>query len=313
MEPIFIIGCQRSGTTMLGSLLGAARGVIAIPEAQFVADLAPSDPQGREKLADILARIERHYRFRIWNHDLGSERPAGEGTHADAVRWLVAHYAGAQGRTGITHWIDHQPGHVREMERLAAHFPGLRAVHVVRDGRAVAASILPLDWGPNQIHSAANFWAQRVAMGLALRHYLGEGRWHQVRYEDLVTDPHRELSRICDFLGLQYDPAMADGQGFAVPRFTRGQHALVGQRPDPTRLDGWRKVLMPRQVEIFEALVGPLLTYLGYRRDYDRARLPSIPEKLRLTAADQWLALANRRTFRKRVAEHGAYATEVPR
>jgi hypothetical protein len=291
---------------MLGSLLGAAHGVVAIPEAQFVADLAPSDPQRREKLADILGRFERHYRFRIWNHDLGNDRPAGKGTHADAVRWLVTHYAAAQGRAGISHWVDHQPGHVREMERLAAHFPGLRTIHMVRDGRAVAASILPLDWGPNQIHSAANFWAQRVAMGLALRHYLGEERWHQVRYEDLVTDPHRELSRICAFLGLEYDPSMADGQGFAVPRFTRGQHALVGQRPDRTRLDGWRDVLLPRQVEIFEALVGPLLTYLGYPRDHDCARLPSIAEKMRLTAADQWLALANRRTFRKRVAEHGA-------
>jgi len=310
MEPIFIVGCQRSGTTMLGSLLGAARNVVAIPEAQFVADLAPADPAARGELSEMLGRIERHYRFRIWKHRLDGRQPQGGGTHADAVRWLVADYAAAQGCPEPIHWIDHQPGHVREIERLAAHFPNLRVIHMVRDGRAVAASILPLDWGPNRIHSAANFWAQRVAMGLALRNYLGEERWHQVRYEDVLTDPHGQLRRICGFLGIDYEPSMIEANGFRVPDFTRQQHSLVGQRPDRSRLDGWRTTLSPRQVEIFEALVGPLLTYLGYGRDHDCPRLPGFREKLMMTAADQWLALVNRRAFRKRVDEN---ATGRPR
>jgi len=304
MDPVFIVGCQRSGTTFLGSLLGADPETIAIPEAQFVADEAPDDADTPVDLAATVKRIEQHYRFGIWNFELGNNYPSGQGSYGDAVRWLVRHYAATQGKPDPTRWIDHQPGHVREMDRLLAHFPTLKAIHIVRDGRAVAASIMPLLWGPNAIQSAANFWAQRVAMGMALQNFLPEGCWTQVRYEDLVADSERELRRLCDFIGIRYDPAMQRGQGFAVPAFTQDQHALVGRAPDASRLDSWRKSLSAREIEMFEALVGPLLTYHGYRREFGpQPKLPTFAEKLGMTLSDQWKAIRNSRRFRKRVEE----------
>jgi len=305
MQPIFIVGCQRSGSTMLGALLGGAAEAIAIPEAQFVAELAPDSADAPVDPARVIDAIAEHYRFRIWNFDLEGARPDPGGSYADTIRWLVARYAAAQGREGVTRWIDHQPGHVREMAVLRSHFPALKAVHVVRDGRAVAASIMPLNWGPNAVHSAANFWAQRVAMGSALRSYLGEDAWMEVRYEDIVTDPEPVLRRIAAFLGLGYDAAMSEGGRFAVPAFTQNQHALVGKRPDPSRLDSWRKTLSPRDIEMFEALVGPLLTYHGYRRDFPHARLPGFAEKVGMTINDQWQAMRKRRRFEARVREFG--------
>ena len=304
MEPIFVVGCQRSGSTMLGSMLGADSRTIAIPEAQFVADLAPSDPAEHGALAQYIDLIAAHERFRIWNFPLGDARPEGEGCFADAVRWLVRRYAATEGKPDPLHWIDHQPGHVREMKVLNAHFPKLKAVHIVRDGRAVAASLLPLAWGPNSAMSAANFWAQRVAIGLASRHFLGEDAWVQVRYEDLVSDPVPELRRLCAGLGLEFNSDMAAGKGFRVPEFTRNQHSLVGGGPDASRLGGWRTSLASREIEIFEAMVGPILTYLGYDCVAGRIpRLPSAREKLAMLLKDQWRTIVNRRRFQRRVRE----------
>jgi Sulfotransferase family len=304
MTPIFIIGCQRSGSTMLGALLGGNEKAIAIPEAQFVAELAPVDPLAEVNLATIIDAIQRHYRFQLWNFELGAMRPAGNGSYAEAIRWLVRTYAAHNGQHDPAHWIDHQPGHVREMQELRAHFPDLKVVHIVRDGRAVAASLIPLNWGPNAILSAANFWSQRVGMALALRQFLGDAHWIQVRYEDLVQNPDAELERLCAFLGLEFDPRMSAGDGFKVPAFTQNQHALVGKRPDPSRLQSWRASLSRREIEIFEALVGPLLTYLGYQRDFDHdARLPDFAEKMRMTIKDQVLAIRRKRLFEKRVSQ----------
>jgi hypothetical protein len=302
MQPVFIVGCQRSGTTFLGSLLGADPETIAIPEAQFIPELAPADPDAVSAMNTAIDAIEKHYRYGIWNFDLQGSRPDADGSYADAVRWLVTQYAARHGKPDVSRWIDHQPGHVREIGKLREHFPRLKVIHIVRDGRAVAASIMPMAWGPNAMQSAANFWAQRVAMGAALRDYLGEGNWIQVRYEDIVADPETELKKLCAFLGIDFNPAMTQGTGFAVPAFTQNQHQLVGQKPNAARLEAWRRDLSPRQIEIFEALVGPLLTYLGYSRDFgDTARLPDFREKLGMALRDQFAAIRNRAKFEKRV------------
>lgn len=290
---------------MLGALLGGSPDVIAIPEAQFTASLAPDDAATTGSLKDMIDEIEAHYRFRIWRYDLKGARPEGTGQFADAIRWLVQRYAADHARPSPAFWVDHQPGHVREMETLRQHFPKLKAIHVVRDGRAVAASLLPLNWGPNGIISASHFWATRTAMGSALRGYLGDDAWMEVHYEQLVTDTEAQLRRICTFLGIDYHPAMAEGGAFNVPQFTQNQHALVGKKPDASRLEGWRKTLSRREIEIFEAMSGPLLTYHGYARDFPRnARLPGLAEKAQITLADQMQAVRNKRSFARQVEDH---------
>jgi hypothetical protein len=307
LEPIFIVGCQRSGTTFLGSLLGAAPEAVAIPEAQFVADLAPaSDPEAPLDLGRLIEDIEGHYRFGIWNFDLEGQRPpSSAGAYADGIRWLVGRYAAAHGKAEAVRWIDHQPGHVREMNRLLLHFPNLKAVHIVRDGRAVAASLLPLDWGPNEIYSAAHFWTQRVAFGLALRNYLGPDRYVEARYEDIVSQPDAELKRLSQSLGLTYTTAMLEGGHFKVPAFTKDQHSLVGAAPQIDRLDSWRRTLTARQIEIFESLAGPLLAYLGYETlSGPEPRPASFREKALLTLKDQSRARLNAAAFKRRVAKH---------
>lgn len=290
---------------MLGALLGGSPDVIAIPEAQFTASLAPDAAATTGNLKDMIDAIEAHYRFRIWRYDLGGARPEGTGQFADAIRWLVQRYAADHDRTSPAFWVDHQPGHVREMAVLKEHFPQLKAIHVVRDGRAVAASLLPLNWGPNGIISASHFWANRTAMGTALRGFLGDDAWLEVHYEKLVTDTEAELRRICAFLGIEYRQAMAEGGAFNVPQFTQNQHALVGKKPDASRLEGWRKTLSKRDIEIFEAMAGPLLTYYGYTRDFPRnARLPGLAEKARITLADQVQAARKKRSFARQVEDH---------
>jgi hypothetical protein len=302
MEPIFCVGCQRSGTTFLGSLLGGDARTIAIPEAQFVADLAPASADTTPDARAVIDAIERHDRFRLWQFDLAGARPHPSLGYADTIRWLVRRYAAAHGRADPVRWVDHQPGHVKEMAELRVHFPRLKAIHIVRDGRAVAASLLPVHWGPNSVIGAARFWAQRVAMGQALRDFLPAGQFVQVRYEDIVRNPECQMRALADFCGMPYDPALTAGTGFAVPGFTRNQHALVGRPPDPSRLESWRDALSPREIEMFEAMVGPLLTYLGYARDFDHgARLPTAAEKARAVFADQGRGAVNLGRFRRRV------------
>jgi hypothetical protein len=160
--------------------------------------------------------------------------------------------------------VDHTPANIRCGATLLEQFPEAKLIHVVRDGRAVSASILPLDWGPNTIDEAAHNWMQRLAVALAAESYLGHDRIMRVRYEDVVRDPDRVLRTVCAHVGIDFQSQMTEGDGFDSPAYTARQHTLVGRRPDASRIDAWKSCLTERQIEIFESIAGELLSYLGY-------------------------------------------------
>jgi hypothetical protein len=176
--------------------------------------------------------------------------------------------------------VDHTPVNLRYAVTLSQLFPGAKFMHIVRDGRAVASSILPLDWGPNTIDGVADWWTTSLAYGLASESWGGSARMLRVRYEDLVLNCESEVRRICRFLGLDFDANMLKADGFKVPGYTSNQHALIGSAPQPGRVNAWERSLTARQIEIFESIAGELLRYLGYDLKHgSNARKASRSEK----------------------------------
>lgn len=172
MKPILIGGCERSGTTLLGAMLGAQASHLCVPEMQFKFDILHwADNGGTDRLdtAETVKRLTRRARFRLWELELdGAAMPDESASGREMIEWLIRRYGKKAGKALPEVWIDHTPKNIRHAQTLFTAFPDARMVHIVRDGRAVAASVLlPLDWGPNVIESAARFWAERLAYGLA--------------------------------------------------------------------------------------------------------------------------------------------------
>jgi hypothetical protein len=179
------------------------------------------------------------------------------------MRALAREYADSRGTPGSQVWVDHTPHNILYARTLLESFPGSILIHLVRDPRAVAASVIPLDWGPASPRDAARWWLTRVAAGLAAEAPL-HGRVIRVRYEDVVRDP-RTVEAIHERLGL--DPAAVGagaGPAMDVPRYTRSQHTLVTSRPDLARVDAWRANLSTEAVSVIESELGDTLALLGY-------------------------------------------------
>jgi hypothetical protein len=304
MEPIVIVGCQRSGSTMLGAMLGTHSKIVAIPEAQFFVDCMPDNADVIADSNDIESSIKGHYRFKIWNYELPISY-LGNAKYAKFFKWFIAGYAQDIHKKKPDAWVDHQPGHVKHIAKIKEFFPNVKVIHVLRDGRAVANSIIPLDWGPNSINRAAYFWEQRVGYGLAVQRYLGEESCMTIRYEDIILDPQSSVKTLCNFLGFEYEDSMLSASGLKVPEFTVKQHSLVGGILSRERISGWQKELPKREVEIFEGLTGDLLTYLGYEKLYPKgvAKL-SIPERVLNDAKHIYKSLMNSYHFKQRVKKH---------
>jgi len=265
MRPVFIGGCVRSGTTMLGDLLGAHPRHVCLPETSYKFALLRTW-RWRQASRDgdrAVAWLEGQSKFRELGVDLGARSEVGALGFRDLFDRLAAAYARSVGRADATVWIDQTPQNVVLGSTLLEEWPEGRLVNLVRDGRAVAASVLPLDWGPNNATIAAQWWVRAVAHGLAMEASF-PGRVLRVSYEDLVREPERILRGICEFADIEFDPAMVRGGGLRVPAATVVQHSLVGKPPSPSRLDAWRQSLSSREIELFEAEAGQLLPLLGY-------------------------------------------------
>ncbi len=289
---IFIGGCSRSGTTMLGAILGAHSDCVCPPESHFKISVIRSC---RTRTGDVdpdcaLRLIRLHWRFKLWGVDVDPAY-APTDSYVRLLDWLVEEYAQERGIDARV-WVDHTPENVNYAPVLLGLFPRATVVHIVRDGRAVANSILPLDWGPNTVIRAAQWWQANVREGLALEDDVPPDRIVRVSYEDLVRAPEEGVRRLCHALDLPFQSRMLQADGFRPPGYTAPQHELIGRRPSAERAERWRAELTPRQVEIFESLAGDLLEELGYPLVHgSAARPPTLLE--RATAAVRELVRGN--------------------
>lgn len=264
-QPIFIGGCPRSGTTLLGAMLGVGPQRLTVPEAMFKFPLLARADRGAISVRAAREVLRSDHRFDLWRVSVpDDEDPDAQVPVAQLLDQLVTSFGRRVDKPDATTWIDHTPGNIRFARALLDVYPDARIVNLVRDGRGVAASVMPLDWGPNRMSDAAPWWATHVAMGLALTAQLGEEQVRTVHFEDLVEHPEETLRSLCEFLDVPYDHVMVTQRDYEVDAYTVTEHSRVAQVPDPSRSRAWLDVLCPQQLEEFEYHTGELARYLGY-------------------------------------------------
>jgi hypothetical protein len=270
--PFFIFGCPRSGTSLLSQMLGSHPN-LAIPyESHLYDSIYPiverySNPCRESLRARLVSEILRTEHIRNWTP------PPSLPDTLEAIRRYDFHgiveglmRAWAQ-RQGKARWGEKTPQHTLCWRTIAAGFPRLQVIHLIRDGRDVALSYKAAFFGPKHVYPLARRWQQYLSAAEEARASLGDKAFLQVRYEDLVRDPELELRRICGFLGEEFAPSMLayhqDNSTFhADQRNARNLgHPVMSQN-----VGKWRTEMTPREVRIFEALAGASLEQYGYAR-----------------------------------------------
>jgi hypothetical protein len=277
--PVFIGGCDRSGTTLLGAMLGTHSECLCTPESQFIVEVLSRSRLDINHIntQTVLDAIMRHPRFKTWRLKTDSSSTwhrQSTISYPELIEWIVKKYGEANGKNSPHIWVDHTPSNVKYAATLLSLFPEAKMIHIVRDGRAVASSLLSAAWGPAAVDRAAYFWLRNLAYGFAIESFYGSTRVMRVKYEDLVDVPEATLQHVSSFLGIDYQPQMITGDGFKVPSFTRKDHMLVGQAPDRRRVNAWQTELTLRQIEIFESTTGDMLRYLGYSTRFGASARP---------------------------------------
>lgn len=270
--PLFV-GSGRSGTTLFRNVFDSHPQLAVTHEAHFVAAMARrrsryEKPEGFDVDAfvrDLYANpnfLRQGIPEEAVRADLAATPP---GSYAGAVRAVFALHAAAQGKPL---YGDKTPGYVSHLALLGRLFPEARFVHIIRDGRDVALAYLDRsEWGPSTVAEAAINWRDRVSRGRKAGADLGQARYRETRYEDMIDDPEDTTLGLCDFLGLEYDEAMLryHERGSEFIGSTKHPAAFAGlARPITKGMRDWRREMAPDDVALFETVAGDLLESLGY-------------------------------------------------
>jgi len=283
-RPIFIIGCPRSGTTLLRAMLNAHPN-IAIPfEAErFSTMVAGPSPwkrvwTHREAAGVIEDVLTTSVQVKFWNLEkdavLREVGPLESLSYADILRAIYTAY---MKREGKIRWGDKTPFNAFEMPNLVRAFQDAQFIHIVRDGRDVYLSWSRLwrsgigfEWAAQYAgdpRATARRWETWVWFGYRWGKPLGPGRYCEVRYEDLVRDPSSTLRGICEFLGEPFSKRMLTyykANGLVPPEEEVGQHQHLSVAPDTSATFRWKREMRETDVKAFEAVAGRTLLKYGY-------------------------------------------------
>lgn len=272
--PIFVVGHQRSGTTLLQALLGAHSRIAAPPEGYFffritdhaehfgaLADDATLKRVLHEALhppldvfagagfdeARLLERLER-----------------GPRTYRALVETILSDFAG---RMGKPRWSEKSAG--QPIDAFFGLFGDAQVIHIVRDPREVVASSLRVPAGAADAAAIARGWRAFTLGAIRRGAEIGPAQYLQVRYEDLTRDPAAVMRVVCAFLGEDYEPGMVEDpsrrRGTVADVASPWQERALGA-VTPAREGAWRERLSRRDQARVNGVVGPLLPALGYER-----------------------------------------------
>lgn len=289
-RPIFIVGVHRSGTTLLRFMLNGHPRIYIPPESDFVPRFfqrRPHGPLDQARVAWLLEVVFRRYRLvKEWQGEPPDPadffQEMAEPTPAAFLDTLYSRYARQH---GAERWGDKTPIYASYVDLIATILPTAQFVHIVRDGRDVALSMLD-KWGHEihiDVYFAARNWVRRIRQARASGARLGAGRYYELHYEDLVADPEAQLRPLCAFLGEAYRPEMAEPQRLGREQFDEGDfHEALRRPPGTSRIDRWRQEMPARDLRLFQRIAGPLLAELGYEVP-DPGPMPA-GERLRFAA-----------------------------
>ena len=273
-EPVFIVGMPRSGTTLLATMLNSHPRLAISPETHFLnywvpqhAHLDVSTPAGFERFWSAFLSGDRFALLDVDRARVEARiRQAGPTSFAVILAAMMQEYALKEGKA---RWGEKTPGHFPHVAVLLKWYPKARVIYMFRDPRAVAASLLKVDWADRFVHVSAARWAASVR--------LYESQWRRddrvcrVSYEELVCHTEETVSRVCDAIGEQYVPEMLLRQSERDRPIRHSgkwarEHFLAARGPvTQDSIDKWKSDLSADQVAIIEHVARKEMVQAGYQ------------------------------------------------
>ncbi len=277
-SPIFIVGANRSGTTLLRLILNAHPHIAIPEEIIYFGSFMAGVPIGQWRNPGLSADRYKHFITDFVDNKCsvldGIDHGAlkAEILADDAQNFCLPYKTMLEAwasQHGKKRWGEKTPGNLFYADILLDMFPDARFIHLVRDPRAGVSSMMKTTFFPDDITFNAMSRRKFMQQGRAiLEEAVPEPQRMLLRYEDIVTKPDETVRAICSFIGESFEPAMLSFYKDAS-RYMKAEAASsfnkAATRPiSADMLDKWKKNLSAEDVAMIESVCKKEMAEFGY-------------------------------------------------
>jgi hypothetical protein len=203
--PFFVIGCVRSGTTMLRDALRMHPNLACPEETHF---FRWGEPYGTEAMSRALSNnavLKKHRDLDAISEAEFAELLKQCTSRAELYMRYMALYMQRK-KPGARRWFDKTPQNVYGALLAATSMPRSKFIHIVREPVNVVASLrIGRIVKVENLTGACNYWNEAVQIVGGLKRGF-PARVYELRYEDFVAQPAAQLKLLLDFIGEPFDP-----------------------------------------------------------------------------------------------------------
>lgn len=269
LGPLFIVGMNRSGTKLLRNLLNQ-NSRISIPtiESYFIPYLMNKfgDPPQFENDTEFQNFYDALTETTFWGnmHSMGFtlDKEYLEQKITDRTSWseifeVIFKFYIPDGKDNDVIWGDKTPQYLPRIQLLKTLYPQAKFIHIIRNPGDYCISVKKA-WGKS-IYRSASSWRKEIEDARQIGQEFGED-YLEVLYENLVEEPEKVLTKVCNFLECKFTHKMLD---LDTPTEnlgdTKGQTKIVH-----TNKNKYLKQLSPATIKRIEEIVYPVANDLNY-------------------------------------------------
>ena len=251
-RPIFVVGCPRSGTTLVQCILSASSEAFSLPETHFFSWVLPTlglsaaDAVREPELVRIRRELKTEGQLELPATFWSEVEARPDQTALDVFLAIVEHHRPTSGLRAI----EKTPRHVLHLDTIGELFPDAVFVNVVRDPIDVASSLLAVPFETSRsLLSQAQRWQQSIDAAHVYE-ASNPGRLQTVVYDRLIRESEAQVRQLCHFVELTYEPRMLEEFGGEAARNITGNEPWkrdVGRGVLLNRSGVWRSRMTPGQ------------------------------------------------------------------
>jgi Sulfotransferase family len=259
---VFVVGCARSGTTLLSVMLDRHNDLAMTPETAFYNEIAPKMAKG----VDIRRLLQAW--SRLPELGLTADTVAARLSHdpipAHLLQTILQMYAEKRCKP---YCGEKTPQHLDHVPTLIRDFPGTRVVCMIRDGRDVVLSLRAMPWWSGSLRTGVNAYLAAIELSDRFAESFPE-HFLPIRYEHLIDRPAQTLDTVMGFFGLDFQPGQLEpGPSDVVVARSLLWKGSALEAVDSGLADRRRSQVSAQDLKYLEKRLGPTLRRLGYQTD----------------------------------------------
>ena len=230
-QPFFLVGCSRSGTTFLQSLLAAHPQITSFNESHFYHFMVPGKYERKRFALSLVSRKLKPHIQKYFEQDLKRQELLKYFPSLPLMRWqsdaFIKTMRYLTQEEGNQVFLEKTPDHIYYISYIIKLVPNAKFIHIVRSGAEVIASLYeathqyPEPWaGARSLDLCIENWLKAIKI---TQNYMNEPNHIVVGYQNLVNNPESTLEKLCEFMELNFDRQMLTNYTKASEKLTLEQ------------------------------------------------------------------------------------------